>query len=333
MGQAKNLIRQLLQDDPLKRPGVVKILQDDFITQGYMPSRLPTSCLTMAPRFDTKLQQIKRGPLQEINKEIATSGPQGSAIKKAPSVQSTDIYAQCEVLLQDLHKQLAQVIATNPSGKLPCSEDELEDPKSSPMIWVSKWVDYSDKYGFGYALSDESIGVVFNDLTKLLLLSDGSNIHYIDFESKEHYYSLKNYPNAIEKKVKLLNYFMNYMKEHLLKAGANMELKERDELSRIPALKTWFRTSRAVVMHLTNGTLQINFFKDHTKIILCPLLGAVTYIDETRKNRTYRFDLLKSNGCSEELASRITYAFDKVETMLSNKSGTGGRVMSTRSNR
>ena len=32
-------------------------------------------------------------------------------------------------------------------------------------------------------------------------------------------------------------------------------------LSRIPALKTWFRTSRAVVMHLTNGTMQINFFK------------------------------------------------------------------------
>ena len=48
------------------------------------------------------------------------------------------------------------------------------------------------------------------------------------------------------------------MKEHLLKAGANMELKERDELSRIPALKTWFRTSRAVVMHLTNGTLQVS---------------------------------------------------------------------------
>ena len=45
-------------------------------------------------------------------------------------------------------------------------------------------------------------------------------------------------------------------------------------------------------MHLTNGTMQINFFKDHTKIILCPLLGAVTYIDETRKNRTFRFDIV-----------------------------------------
>ena len=99
---------------------------------------------------------------------------------------------------------------------------------------------------------------------------------------------MKEFPAAVEKKVKLLNYFRNYMKEHLLKAGANMEVREEDQLSRIPALKTWFRTSRAVVMHLTNGTMQINFFKDHTKIILCPLLGAVTYIDETRRNRTFR---------------------------------------------
>jgi len=319
--QAKNLIRQLLQDDPLKRPNVVKILQDDFITQGYMPSRLPTSCLTMAPRFDTKLQQIKRGPLQEINKEIATSGPQSSAIKKAPSATpSQDIYAQCEVLLQDLHKQLAQVIATNPASKMCPNEDELEDPKASPMMWVSKWVDYSDKYGFGYALCDESIGVVFNDLTKLLLLSDGSNIHYIDFEGHEHYYTMQQYPAMLEKKVKLLNYFMNYMKEHLLKAGANMQLREGDELARIPFLRTWFRTSRAVVMFLTNGTLQINFFKDHTKIILCPLMGAVTYINEKREAQTFRLDLIEKFGCGSELSTRLIYTFEKVENMIKSSS-------------
>ena len=93
------------------------------------------------------------------------------------------------------------------------------------------------------------------------------NIHYIDFEGGGHYYTLKEFPTSLEKKVKLLNYFRNYMKEHLLKAGANMEVcsqnnvqrrnvisrnipmqvREEDALSRIPALKTWFRTSRAVV--------------------------------------------------------------------------------------
>ena len=68
-------------------------------------------------------------------------------------------------------------------------------------MWVSKWVDYSDKYGFGYALNDESIGVVFNDLTKLLLLADGLNIHYIDYEGNEHYYTLNEFPSSVEKKV------------------------------------------------------------------------------------------------------------------------------------
>jgi polo-like kinase 1 len=197
------------------------------------------------------------------------------------------------------------------------------------MVWVSKWVDYSDKYGFGYALCDESIGVVFNDLTKLLLLSDNTNIHYIDFEGGEHYYTLKEYPAMLEKKVKLLNYFMNYMKEHLLKAGAGMQMREGDELSRIPFLRTWFRTSRAVVMFLTNGTLQINFFKDHTKVILCPLMGAVTYIDGERKARTFRLDLIEKFGCSEELTTRLIYCFEKVDNMLksNNKPRTGSTAV------
>lgn len=95
-----------------------------------------------------------------------------------------------------------------------------------------------------------------------LLPSSLSNIHYIDFEGREHYYTLQDFPSSLEKKVKLLNYFRNYMKEHLLKAGAEMAAKEGDELSRIPALKTWFRTSRAVVMHLTNGTLQVRSYCD-----------------------------------------------------------------------
>lgn len=51
--------------------------------------------------------------------------------------------------------------------------EESEDPAAVPMIWVSKWVDYSDKYGLGYQLCDDSIGVLFNDFTKLLLLADG----------------------------------------------------------------------------------------------------------------------------------------------------------------
>lgn len=51
------------------------------------------------------------------------------------------------------------------------------------------------------------------------------------------------------------------MSEHLLKAGANITPREGDELARLPYLRTWFRTRSAIVLHLSNGCVQINFFQ------------------------------------------------------------------------
>ena len=50
---ARNLIQRLLQYEPARRPSVEEILKDDFLTTGFLPSRLPVSCLTVAPMFDT----------------------------------------------------------------------------------------------------------------------------------------------------------------------------------------------------------------------------------------------------------------------------------------
>ena len=101
---------------------------------------------------------------------------------------------------------------------------------------------------------------------------------------------------------------MNYMKEHLLKAGANMELKERDELSRIPALKTWFRTSRAVVMHLTNGTLQvmIKAYLIPNWVILCNRYAnfilfneRIITISDKLLQRSHKNYFMSSHGSSD----------------------------------
>ena len=51
------------------------------------------------------------------------------------------------------------------------------------------------------------------------------------------------------------------MSEHLLKAGANITPREGDELARLPYLRTWFRTRSAIILHLSNGSVQINFFQ------------------------------------------------------------------------
>lgn len=84
-----------------------------------------------------------------------------------------------------------------------------------------------------------------------------SNVHFIDKEGKETYFTCHAFPPKLEKKMKLLTYFKRYMSEHLVKAGAGAAVKESDSISRIPHLHTWFRTQCAVVMHLTNGTVQV----------------------------------------------------------------------------
>ena len=45
-----------------------------------------------------------------------------------------------------------------------------------PAVWVSRWVDYSKKYGLGYKLSNGCSGVFFNDATKMLLATGAEQL-------------------------------------------------------------------------------------------------------------------------------------------------------------
>lgn len=332
---ARNLIQSLLQSDPGKRPTMAKILCDEFMTTGYFPSRLPASCLTVAPRFDGKEDMsislnpgqyaqldIAKGkipakaglaPLREQGQLQMVGAEAAGNDKNDPQEGKDDEPEVC--LLTDLMTQLSNVVSCKPWDKVIKNEDDAEDPCAIPMIWISKWVDYSDKYGLGYQLNDNSVGVYFNDTTKLSLLADGDNIQYIEKNGMEHHHTLQSFPEILNKKVTVLKYFRDYMSVNLVKAGASMTPRDGDELSRLPYMKSWFRTRSAIVMLLTNGTVQINFLKDHTKLIMCPLMGAVTYFDENRGFRTYRFNLIEQFGCCKELAIRLRYAREAVDKL------------------
>lgn len=47
-------------------------------------------------------------------------------------------------------------------------------------IWVTKWVDYSSKYGLGYLLLNGATGVYFNDSTKIILSPCYTYFDYIE---------------------------------------------------------------------------------------------------------------------------------------------------------
>jgi polo-like kinase 1 len=68
-------------------------------------------------------------------------------------------------------------------------------------------------------------------------------------------------------------------------------------------------------MVLSNGTLQINNFRDHTKMILCPLLGALTTLGSTKAMRTYKLASMEK-GLSNEMYDRLKYALEKVNVII-----------------
>ncbi|XP_062311205.1 serine/threonine-protein kinase PLK1 [Osmerus eperlanus] len=315
---ASSLIKRMLHAEPTQRPTVAELQADEFFTGGYVPLRLPTTCLTVPPRFSIAPSSLEAGLRRPLTAVNSKGGTEKVEQKEEPLQREVPEPTSCH--LSDMLQQLTSVNASKPSDRVLVRQEEAEDPACIPIFWISKWVDYSDKYGLGYQLCDNSVGVLFNDCTRLIMYADGDSLQYIDKTAAESYVSVRSYPPTLTKKITLLKYFRNYMSEHLVKAGANVVRRDGDELARLPYLSHWFRTKSAIVLHLTNGTVQINFFQDHTKLIMCPLMGAVTYIDEKREFHTYRMSLLEEFGCCKELASRMRYAKLMLEKLLAGKS-------------
>ncbi|XP_065359537.1 serine/threonine-protein kinase polo [Calliphora vicina] len=322
---AADMVIAMLQSNPESRPTIGDLLHFEFLSSSPVPTFLPSSCLTMAPRLELNEtidhEAAQRKPLSELNGLKDDTRLESTFLKNnlhdaiTASAQACRHNEDYRSDIQSLQQQITNLLNAKPRLLQGNLGDENTDPAAQPLFWISKWVDYSDKYGFGYQLCDEGIGVMFNDTTKLILLPNQINVHFIDKEGKESYMTTSDYAKTLDKKMKLLSYFKRYMTEHLVKAGANNVNFESDQISRMPHLHSWFRTTCAVVMHLTNGTVQLNF-SDHMKIILCPRMSAITYMDHEKNFRTYRFSTIIQHGCSKDLYQKIRYAHEKLSKMM-----------------
>lgn len=94
---AADMIVAMLQSNPQKRPSVKKLYLYDFIKNHHIPSFLPSSCLTMAPRADEieggeRDIGINRKPLLEINDNLGNMNFFFFLILYARNVFSRQVY-------------------------------------------------------------------------------------------------------------------------------------------------------------------------------------------------------------------------------------------------
>lgn len=109
---------------------------------------------------------------------------------------------------------------TNGRDKIGSKNPAAAQSSADVPIHAKKWIDYTSKYGLGYILSNGSVGVFFNDATKIILEREGPKFDYYERKDKEDVkqsHSLDDYPKAIEKKVTLLAHFKSYLDQNFKK--------------------------------------------------------------------------------------------------------------------
>ncbi|KAK6622364.1 hypothetical protein RUM44_002175 [Polyplax serrata] len=178
--------------------------------------------------------------------------------------------------------------------------------------FISKWIDYSNKYGFGYQMSDGTTGVFFNDSSQISLDGTKTCITWCK-GTKKTVYPVRTVPVNLQGKVLLLSYFTDYMDNHL-SSGVTDDYKLEPPTKATPLLRQWMRNERIILFELADGLLQINFFQDHYKMILYEENKAekqviLVVIDDEKKIRRYNLSKMGSRECPEDVLTHLMYIY------------------------
>ncbi|XP_076236514.1 serine/threonine-protein kinase PLK1 [Calliopsis andreniformis] len=214
--------------------------------------------------------------------------------------QSVQMHRALEACITEMkHKNMYQ----NP----PAVEDVVP-------LFITKWIDYSNKYGLGFQLSDKSVGVLFNDNTKISYTHD-KRVEYMTTEDEvTKYHREEDVPAVLQRKLELLQRFTHYMDNYMTEGGEIKEYRVAPKQSKnvcVPRMRRWLRTDKTIVMELTVPLLQVNFFEDHTKLVVSQESLSrgylITYIDTSRRTSSYWLNDLRDFGCAPDLYERLYY--------------------------
>ena len=376
---AIKLIKRILVKNPEDRPSFDEILIDDFFNQGSaIPKLLPSASLATAPTLDyikrfipnldlngvSKLQEqekideeIRKQKEKEKEKEKQAKEKEKQAKEKENKEGKSDEKNNKEKEKENTtagegSTKDISTVNENENKNMENNDKEKEKEKEKLKevdIFVTKWVDYSSKYGIGYLLSNNLIGVYFNDCTKLIYNPRTAKLSFIERNATKdkdmmYNFGIKEAPKELQKKILIFQQFKKYFEEELnpektdkdkdkdakshhkskrKKGDKNKEeeKKEKPEDKEQEGdnvfLRKWLRTNQAIIFRLSNKTIQV-IFKDKTEIILFD--DMVSYKDKKKYVKTYKVDDA-INSSNFEMDKRIKYVqniFTKIISIHNN---------------
>lgn len=285
--------------------------------------------LTAKNRFESKLAPKTatiESQFTKYNKKCKKSSKPSSSLSKVSAFESKNKISTVRETLDYNTTNLQK------KSSVKVEYASTLGPSESKKTLITKWVDYSSKYGIGYKLSNGCYGVLYNDSTKMLLNENCFDFLYVKRESSSKQnisnlssnYTFKEYPESLKKKVILLQHFKSYLD------GVKFEVPEVAPYQKVEYedvfLKKWRRAKKALLFRLSNKVIQV-VFQDVSELILSSGSGNVTFITSKRevRNTPLYQDLEKKDP---SLFKRLNYAKEilvhminpsKTETELNEK--------------
>ncbi|TFY51546.1 hypothetical protein EVJ58_g10508, partial [Rhodofomes roseus] len=216
-------------------------------------------------------------------------------------------------------------------------KDTREEPGlPDPKVFIVSWVDYCNKYGMGYALTDGSLGVHFNDSTTMILSADKHHFDYISSRRQGSVYVRKNYtvseyPEDLKSKVYLLKHFERYIMERLY-GDYPYTYEDTNRTKGMDFVQKYLRMKHVIVFKLSHDVLQFNFY-DHSKVILSSQGLLITHIDKDYNLTRWKLSEIMAIALRPPVADPVQLKFnqrlyDKVkyckEVLMSIKAASSG---------
>ena len=240
---AKDLIKQILEVNPKKRPDLNQILSHEFFHMNKFPKSLSLKDDFDKNDFDKE-------------KDLDKSEIKGIELYKLPT---QDIE---EVKYEDIDKYIYK----NAKG---------------PKYWVAFFHNSSKKFSY-YEVKKEIFGIYFNDEDCTNILYNKNNDKYYNViveesgEDKIMKFDKEKCPKNLEKRLNIFFKYMDLVSKKIKndkiiypKNGENDDKKEISENSDIFYIRRYIEEKSTSILYLSNGSIQLNFMNSQ-KIILPP---------------------------------------------------------------
>ena len=172
-------------------------------------------------------------------------------------------------------------------------------------ILIKKYIDLSDKCGIGYMLTNDDIGVYFNDGTKMIRIKNTTNFIYIDEKRNEENLSVRKTKlnSELKKKLNILLLFNKKFTKYLRNKN-NFE-KNINKQTVDLYVKKWMKSQYAYFFLLSNNKIQI-LFEDKSQIIFDFQQKKMCYTNKMKENIVQNIDNNKFKN--PEMEKKVNHA-------------------------